>query len=141
MTYTTESAEDTKRVANDVAQILHGGECISLVGDLGAGKTTFVQGLVAALGSSSRVTSPTFTVMNEYRTRHPSIHRVVHCDFYRFTDVRHVDALELEAYRSSDTIILVEWPNILPDMTWTPDIVISIAHGGGDVRTIEVSLI
>lgn len=136
----THSAEETREVAHKVADMLHGGEFVALIGDLGAGKTTFIQGVVAALGSSARVKSPTFTVMNEYPiSSHPTITRVVHCDFYRFTYAREVGALELEEYQTPDTVIFAEWPNILPDMTWNPDIEIVIAHAGGDDRTIEIS--
>src|SRR3989339_216079 len=100
MKYVTHSAEETKHVAAEVAAQLRGGEFLALVGDLGAGKTTFTQGLVAALGSSARVKSPTFTVMNEYVVdRHPTVQRVVHIDFYRFTTEAEVRALELETYR------------------------------------------
>lgn len=137
MTITTHSGEETKAVAANLANELRGGEFISLIGDLGAGKTTFTQGLVAALGSAARVKSPTFTVMNEYPvTNHPSIQRVVHCDLYRFTKTSEVGALELDEYRRSDTVILAEWPNILADVDWKPDITVTILHPTSDVRLL-----
>lgn len=140
MKYTTHNAQETKTIAVEVVKMLQGGEFISLIGDLGAGKTTFTQGLVAALGSVARVKSPTFTVMNEYSVSgHPSIRRVIHCDLYRFTQASEVGALELEEYRRPDTIILAEWPNALPDVAWSPDFTITIAHAGDDTREIVVS--
>lgn len=140
MTYRTHTPEETKHVASDVAKLLRGGEFVSLIGDLGAGKTTFTQGLVAALGSTARVKSPTFTVMNEYPViGHASIRRVIHCDLYRFSTAREVGALELEEYRVPDTVILAEWPNALPDVMWSPDLTITITHAGGDERVIAVS--
>ena len=139
MTYRTHSAEETKAVAREVARRLRGGEFVSLVGELGAGKTTFTQGLVAALGSTDRVKSPTFTVMNEYAvTNHPSIRRIIHCDLYRFTEAAQIGALELKEYRRPDTVILAEWPNALPDVAWSPDFTITMSHAGGDERAIEV---
>lgn len=139
MTYTTTSAAETQAIAANLAKQLQGGEFISLIGDLGTGKTTFAQGLVAALGSLARVKSPTFTVMHEYPvTGHESIRRVVHCDLYRFAKAEEIRALELEEYRGSDTVILAEWTDMLPDVDWTPDIIVSILHAGNDARTIEI---
>lgn len=130
MITTTHSAEETQAVAANLARELHGGECIFLIGDLGAGKTTFTQGLVSALGSTARVKSPTFTVMNEYvATHHPSIRRVIHCDLYRFTKTAEIGALELGEYRQPDAVIIAEWPNILTDIDWRPDVTVTLRHG------------
>lgn len=140
MTITTHSAEETKAVAAKLAADMHGGEFVALVGDLGAGKTTFTQGFVAALGSKARVKSPTFTVMNEYIVDgHPTIRRVVHIDFYRFSTAQEVRALELEEYRRPDVVIIAEWPNALPDVDWRPTHVVTFTQGSGDERVIEVS--
>ncbi len=142
MIYTTHSAEETKTVAANLAQELQGGEFVSLIGDLGTGKTTFTQGLVAALGSIARVKSPTFTVMNEYPVvGHQFIKRVVHCDLYRFTKTSEIGALELDEYRRPDTVIIAEWPNILTDVDWKPDITVMLKHGSEEdssERTIEI---
>ncbi|MFZ2681794.1 MAG: tRNA (adenosine(37)-N6)-threonylcarbamoyltransferase complex ATPase subunit type 1 TsaE [Patescibacteria group bacterium] len=113
MTYTSKSAEDTQKIAADFAKTLKGGEFISLIGDLGAGKTTFTRGLVEALGGTVRVKSPTFTIMNEYPVDFGNIKRVVHIDFYRFSDTSELEALSLEDERRPDTVILAEWPDAL----------------------------
>lgn len=137
--YTSHSSDETKVIAADLARNLIGGEFIALIGDLGAGKTTFTQGLVAALGSTARVKSPTFTVMNIYDVvRHPSIRRVVHCDFYRFTKAEELGALELEEYRNSETIIIAEWPDALPTVDWNPTYTVSIAHKDEQSRIITI---
>lgn len=139
MTHTTHSREETQKVAAELASTLAGGEFISLIGDLGAGKTTFTQGLVAALGSTARVKSPTFTVMNEYPVvGHASIKRVIHCDLYRFSKVSELGALELDEYHRPDTIIIAEWPDILSDVEWKPDVTVTLEHAGGDDRTIII---
>ncbi len=139
MTSTTHSAGETQLIAKKLATQLTGGEFITLQGDLGSGKTTFTQGLVAALGSSARVKSPTFTVMNEYLvTNHPSIKRVIHCDFYRFTKASDLGALELDEQRRPDTVIIAEWPNALPTVEWNPDYTVVLEHGGGDERRITI---
>ncbi len=139
-TYTTHSCEETQRVAAKLASTLVGGEFISLIGDLGAGKTTFTQGVVVALGSKARAKSPTFSVINEYPVvDHPSIRRVVHCDFYRLSTSLELRALELDEYRRPDTVMIVEWPNILPDVEWHADITVTLTHGGEAERTIEIT--
>ena len=150
MQYTTHSAEETKKLAAELARTLKGGEFVALVGDLGTGKTTFAQGLVLALGSSARVKSPTFTVMNEYRIEPPSssllkggeplrIRRVVHLDFYRFSSEQELGALELENEKRSDTVILAEWPNIFANDIFKPDVTVTFKHGEGETREIEIS--
>lgn len=85
---------------------------IELIGELGSGKTTFVRGVVEALGSNTRVKSPTFTVMNEYPVEHDAIKRVVHLDLYRFKTPQELEALELDDYIAEDSVVFVEWPNI-----------------------------
>ncbi len=135
----TKSSDETKAVAAHVARNLIGGEFIALIGDLGAGKTTFTQGLVAALGSVARVKSPTFTVMNIYDVQgHPSIKRVVHCDFYRFTKAEELGALELDEYRMPDTVIVVEWPNALPTVDWSPSYIVTLEHKDERSRTVTI---
>ncbi len=115
-TFITHSKEETQQVAADFARTLTGGEVIALLGDIGAGKTTFTQGLVGAFESTARVKSPTFAVLHEYPiTNHPTIRTVVHIDFYRFTWPDEVRALELESYKRPDTVIVAEWPDLAGD--------------------------
>lgn len=137
--YITHSAEETKAIAREFALTLTGGEFIALIGDLGAGKTTFVQGLVEALGSKARVKSPTFTVMNEYSVENPTVRRVVHVDFYRFSDEKELGALSLEDERRKDTVIVAEWPNIFVEDVFKPDLKITFSHEGADQREIEIT--
>lgn len=135
----TTAPEMTRAIAADLTSRLQGGERIALIGDLGSGKTTFVQGLVAALGSHERVTSPTFTVMQEYVIQdHPSIRRVVHIDFYRFSTAREAQALALEDETRSDTIVIAEWPDALPDGAYPADILVTFFWKSEMVREIEI---
>ncbi|MDQ5952187.1 MAG: tRNA threonylcarbamoyladenosine biosynthesis protein TsaE [Patescibacteria group bacterium] len=138
MTHISYSAEDTQKLAAEFAKSLKGGEFISLIGDLGAGKTTFTRGLVEALGGTVRVKSPTFTVMNEYPVDAGAIKRVVHIDFYRFSDASELEALSLEDERRPDTVILAEWPDALRDVDFDPDIRIYMSHKDGDGREIDI---
>lgn len=132
------SAEETQQIARDIAAGLKGGEVIALIGDLGAGKTTFTQGLAAALGSTVKVKSPTFTVLNEYPAAHGAITRIVHADFYRLQEAGELRALALEDERRPDTVIIVEWPNaVAADIA--PDITVTITHAGEDTREITIA--
>jgi tRNA threonylcarbamoyladenosine biosynthesis protein TsaE len=134
--------EQTMAVAADFAKTLKGGEFISLIGDLGAGKTTFTRGLVESLGGTVRVKSPTFTVMNEYPVNSGNIKRVVHIDFYRFTDAAELGALSLEDERRPDTVIIAEWPDALKDIQWQESVRVTIEHGETDgERTICLQIL
>ncbi len=131
---TTHSAEETKVIAANFVKSLKGGEFIALIGDLGSGKTTFVQGMAEALRSHAKVKSPTFTLMNIYPTDHPKVKQIVHIDYYRVPTAH--DDLALEDYRRPDTIIVAEWPTGR-DLKQHP-IVVRFAHGSRpDERTIS----
>lgn len=98
--------DKTAEVALAIGKNLRGGECIEFISDLGGGKTTFIRSLVAGAGSTDSVTSPTFTIMKQYKTPNNTIY---HYDFYRL-DSPGITAEELsEALRDKTAIILVEW--------------------------------
>ena len=98
---------DTRELAFSLAKVLRGGEVITLTGDLGAGKTTFTQSLAKAMGVNEPVTSPTFTLMNQYDGNHLKLY---HFDMYRIEDAN--DILEVgltEYFGNSDAICVIEW--------------------------------
>ncbi len=99
------SADETRILGASLAPALLPGDVVSLSGDLGAGKTVFVQGLARALGVESRVTSPTFTLVHEYRGRYP----IVHLDVYRLDTFQEVLDLGFDEFLNLDAIVLVEW--------------------------------
>ncbi len=138
MTYSSTSADQTKQIAADFARTLKGGEFVALIGDLGAGKTTFTRGLVEALGGQVKVKSPTFTVMNEYPVSHGQIKRVVHIDFYRFNNASELSALSLEDERRPDTVIVAEWPDVLNENLFKPDFEVKFTHAGNDQRNLSI---
>lgn len=135
MTHLTHSVEETKRVAADLARTLRGGEVIALEGDLGAGKTTFTQGLCAALGVEGAVTSPTFAIMNVYDGRL----RVAHLDLYRLKETREIAALGLEEYLGQpDTVVLIEWPGAVDGVEWNPTHVVRLSALSPTERSIDI---
>ena len=100
------SVEETWELAKKLAAELKPGDIVCLEGDLGAGKTTFTQGLAAALGVLGRVTSPTFCIVQEHRG--PSL--LVHMDLYRLHGEDDVIAIGWEDYLAEGAILVVEWP-------------------------------
>lgn len=88
-----------------LAPTLLPGDVVSLSGDLGAGKTVFVQGLCAALGVEERVLSPTFTIVHEYDGRYP----IIHLDIYRLDSYQEVLDLGFEEFLDPSSVVLVEW--------------------------------
>jgi tRNA threonylcarbamoyladenosine biosynthesis protein TsaE len=102
---TVATAGEMRALGERLAQQLHPGDLVVLTGDLGAGKTTFVQGVVAGLGAPGPVLSPTFVIARVYRGgRVP----VVHVDAYRLGSVVEVDDLDLDA-SVEESVTLVEW--------------------------------
>ncbi|HJR44279.1 MAG TPA: tRNA (adenosine(37)-N6)-threonylcarbamoyltransferase complex ATPase subunit type 1 TsaE [Actinomycetota bacterium] len=108
----TYSAEETRIVGASLAPVLLPGDVISLSGDLGAGKTVFVQGVAIALGVEARVTSPTFTIVHEYEGRYP----ILHLDVYRLNSFQEVIDLGFEEYLAPEAIVLIEWGEAIAPM-------------------------
>ena len=102
---TTTGADDTRRLAATVAGALRIGDVVSLTGELGAGKTCFVQGAAAALGVAERVTSPTFLLRREYDGRVP----IVHLDVYRLDTLQDVVDLGYDEALDQRRVTFVEW--------------------------------
>ena len=113
-----DSEAQTIAFGSQVAAALEAGDTLALVGDLGAGKTHFTKGIVAGLGCDSAVTSPTFTLVHEYKGgRGP----VFHFDFYRLESADELLNIGWDDYLDANGIAIVEWadkfPELLPDNT------------------------
>jgi len=107
-----------------LAADLKGGAVLALVGDLGAGKTSLVQGLVRALGGGE-VTSPTFSLVQEYRGGDLEI---FHFDFYRIESEHELLALGWDDYLDRGGIVVVEWPRLFPDLLPQNALWLSLSH-------------
>ncbi len=110
--YESYSPEDTERIAAEFAQSLQGGEFIAMYGDLGAGKTAFVKGVAKALGVTRNVTSPTFTIVNEYEGRLP----LYHFDVYRIADPDEMYEIGYDEYISGGGVCFVEWSELIEEL-------------------------
>lgn len=117
MKHLTHSAEETRALGVAVARDANPGSIITLSGDLGAGKTTFVQGFLEALGAEKPFVSPTFVIMKEYDLSAPSVSgitRVYHVDAYRIDEPGEIEKLGFEEWCADpEGIVLVEWPEKL----------------------------
>jgi tRNA threonylcarbamoyladenosine biosynthesis protein TsaE len=101
------SPEETERIAAALAAEFVPGDLVTVSGELGSGKTTFVRGAAHALGVDAPVTSPTYAIGNRYEGRVP----VSHLDLYRFEAVSEPDWADLEPY-FEDAVVFVEWPEV-----------------------------
>lgn len=108
MEFVSRSYEETARFAEDYAKKLKGNELILLEGDLGAGKTCFVNGILSGLGFSAGGCSPTFTLVNEYPTNPP----INHFDLYRIGSEDELYEMGFTEYLESGRINIIEWPQI-----------------------------
>lgn len=108
----TLSADDTRALARAFAGALEPGDVVLLVGDLGAGKTTFVQGLAAGLGVSEPVTSPTFTLVRPHACSGPEVRTLLHADLYRVERLHEVTDLALGEMVEDAAVAAVEWGDV-----------------------------
>ena len=134
MNVTTHSEAETSAVGSDLARSLTAGSVLLLSGDLGAGKTAFVRGLAAGLGiDPDIVSSPTFTLIQEYRGGRLPLH---HVDLYRLQSIE-VDDLGLDELTLEGGVTAIEWPDRLP-RAFASAVHVRIEHGDGDTRTIQI---
>jgi len=131
----TSSPDQTEALAAELAGRLRIGDVVTVSGELGTGKTTFVRGACAALGVEERVTSPTYTIGHRY---HGSSGAVSHLDLYRFQGMSAAEWGDLEPY-FDDSIAFVEWPEagtgVLPPARYA----VQLKHAGEDRREIMIT--
>lgn len=129
MEYTSNSDKDTKRFAKDFAKTLKGGEVLGLIGNLGAGKTTFTQGLAKAFGITYTVTSPTFVLMKVYPVKHHLIKQLCHIDAYRITSHEDLVAIgAIDYIEAKDCITIIEWADKIESLLPTTAHVITFTQ-------------
>ena len=131
----TRSAAETEHVAASLAARLSLGDVVTVSGELGTGKTTFVRGACRALGVETGVTSPTYTIGHRYHGRDGD---VSHLDLYRFREVSAAEWGDLEPY-FDDAIVFVEWPEAGEGALPRPRFAVRLAYSEGDARIVAVS--
>ena len=115
---------DCINLGSNVSQNLSQGDILLLYGDLGSGKTTFVKGVLRGLQYKDDVTSPTFTLVNEYNAKY----KVIHIDFYRDKNIDRWINLGINEYFDNLNIVIIEWPNLIPDLLPDNSIKIFFEH-------------
>jgi tRNA threonylcarbamoyladenosine biosynthesis protein TsaE len=136
LTLTSRSSEETQSLGGLLAPLLVPGDVLVMSGDLGAGKTTFVQGLAKGLGIVERVTSPTFVLMKEYQGgRFP----LMHLDVYRLGKVQEVIDLGIDEYFDPSYVVVVEWGDKVEPLLPQDHLTIELVHEGGDLRNITLT--
>ena len=133
MEFVTASPEETEEVAARLARALAPGDVVTVSGELGSGKTTFVRGAARALGVTRAVTSPTFTIGHRYEAR-PD---VSHLDLYRLHGVSPEEWGDLEPY-FADAIAFVEWPEAGEGWLPPPRVAVRLRHVDPRHRSIEL---
>ncbi len=137
MNITTKSTYETMQFAQKWAsENLKSGDVVCLRGDLGAGKTHFVKGLIQTFGGSSdEVNSPTFTLIHEYRKANPPMY---HFDCYRLKSEAEAIEIGIEDYLYGDGICCIEWPERIEALLPVPRFEVQISHRGDDEREIWI---
>lgn len=132
----TETADDTRAVGEAFAELLRPRDAVILTGELGAGKTTLVQGVARGLDVRDQVVSPTFTLVREYRGRLD----IAHVDVYRLDRIQEVVDLGLEELGDGDAVLLVEWGDVVEEILPADHVTIELRTAeGDDVRRIALS--
>jgi tRNA threonylcarbamoyladenosine biosynthesis protein TsaE len=134
MVVTSRSAQETEAIGAQIGRTLGPGAVLGLSGELGAGKTCFARGVAHALGVRGPVTSPTFTLVNEYR----GTLTVYHVDAYRTGGPAELADLGLDEYFDGEGVTLVEWAEKLHSLLPSRAILVDIAGVGDEPRIITV---
>jgi len=133
----TQSADETIAFGRTLTELLSPPKLVLLRGDLGAGKTTLVKGIAAGFAAAEEedVTSPTFTLVHEYRGPGASLY---HIDLYRVDTPRELETLGLDDLRSNASVLLIEWGEKFPRLLRERDVEISLERQGENGRKITI---
>lgn len=132
----TQSAQETFQAGYRLGRILEKGDVVCLTGGLGTGKTAFTGGIAAALGIEGYITSPTFTILNEYEGKVP----LYHFDVYRIADPSEMFEIGFEEYVEGNGIVVIEWAELIKDILSGAYIKVVIEKdfkAGPDVRRLS----
>ena len=133
----SKSSEETLHIGRIIGETLNGGNIVALTGELGAGKTCLTQGIAKGLGVSEEyyVTSPTFTLINEYPGRIP----LYHMDVYRLADSGDLEDMGYEEYFYGDGVVVIEWAEKVDDILPREALVVHLEYVDANKRMIRIS--
>ena len=124
----TKSAEDTQALASELSMVARPGDVVLVAGDIGAGKTVFVQGFGRGLEVDEPITSPTFTLVRGYQGRIP----LVHVDVYRLDHLQEVEDLGLAELLDEGAVAVVEWGDVVAPVLPADFLEVRLEPGGGE---------
>ncbi len=129
----TVSAEETEKLGKKLGKALGGGEVIELISDLGGGKTTFTRGVAAGAGSQDLVSSPTFTISNQYQASKLRLH---HFDFYRLHEAGLIEHELAEVLDDPGAVVIVEWSDVVTHVLPKKRLTIKLESNDQDGRKL-----
>lgn len=132
--FISHSQLDTEEVGRKLAEKLPGGSVVAMYGDLGAGKTAFVRGMAKGMGLSCRVSSPTFTIVNEYLGER----ELIHFDMYRLSSADELFDIGWEDYLNRGAVCAVEWSENVQDAFFGDEVVVRIEKLNDTDRKITI---
>lgn len=137
MVISSKSASETIQIGKTIGSLLQPGDVVALVGELGAGKTQLVKGLAegVGVGKPTYVSSPSFTLINEYLGRVP----FYHIDLFRLEQEKEVEELGLEDYFQAGGITAIEWADKIAPLLPEEILLIHFAYTGTNTRTLEIT--
>ncbi|MBL0389349.1 tRNA (adenosine(37)-N6)-threonylcarbamoyltransferase complex ATPase subunit type 1 TsaE [Tumebacillus sp. ITR2] len=136
LNYATASSEETQALAKRLGERVQPGDVLCLSGDLGAGKTTFTQGLARGLGVEEPVSSPTFTIIKEYDDGRIPLY---HMDIYRLGDAAVHEDLGYDEYFYGEGVSVIEWSEFLEDLIPEDRLLVHITLAEGDGRHLQMT--
>ena len=128
----TQDPQETIQLGEHFATFVEKGDVFSFVGDLGSGKTTFIKGILKGLNFDKPVTSPTFTLVNEYDAKFP----VIHIDCYREDEQERWIKLGMNDYMDEENVVIIEWADKMKSLLPINTIQIQFSHKSIDSREI-----
>ncbi len=132
--FVTQTEEETEALGSRLARALPDGAVVAMYGELGAGKTAFVRGMARGMGLSCRVSSPTFTIVNEYL----GSRELIHFDMYRLSGAEELFDIGWEDYLNRGAVCAVEWSENVQDAFFGDEITVRIRKLDGDMREITI---
>jgi len=136
MVFQTSNTSETIRMGKRLGRLLQPGDVVALIGDLGTGKTQFIKGLAegVGVGKATYVSSPSFTLINEYPGRTP----LYHIDLFRLESEKEAEGLGLEEYVRGNGITAIEWADKIPSLLPEELLWVKIHYTGEHSRSLEI---
>ena len=137
MEFVVTTVEETYKIGELLGALVNPGDIICLIGDLGTGKTHITKGIAKGLNIEDNVTSPTFTIVNEYTGRL----KLYHFDVYRVNDPEEIEAIGFDEYIFSDAVSIIEWANYIEELIPRNNLTITIEKNpelGDNYRKINM---